>query len=171
MVCLRVREEELKMKRSIVLNLVVSVSLVMLTTASGFAASASSFKYSESYNQKLLCSSSSGYCDVFDFGKFTITANLLLAGKNIDVSKIDGNTEFYLEVGDIIPVDVVLSDDGQYVQGKNKATFVLSDYDWVTDQDNVQYLWITLSWNTKNLKVTIKGLTGTPRHRIPNHCI
>ncbi len=52
MVCLRVREEESKMKRSIILNLVVSVSFVMLTMTSGFAASASSFKYSESYNQK-----------------------------------------------------------------------------------------------------------------------
>ena len=146
------------MRRYIVLNLVVWVSLVMLTMTSAFAASASSFKYSESYNEKVLCSKQYVTCDVFDFGKFTISANLLLAGKDIDITKIDGNTEFYLEVGDIIPVDVVLG-DGLYIQGKNKATFVLSGYDSMTDQDNVPYLWITLSWNTKNLKVTIKGLT------------
>jgi hypothetical protein len=39
---------------------------------------------------------------------------------------------------------------------------VLSDYDLVTDKDNVPYMWVNLSWNSKTLTVKIKALTGTP---------
>jgi hypothetical protein len=148
-----------QMKRSIFLSFAVSLSLVILTATSGFAASGNSFKYSESYKQKVLCSSYYGYCDVFDYGKFNISAKMSLAG--IDISQINGDTEFYLEVGDVY-VDVVLQ-DGYYITGKKgKASFVLSDYDWVTDRNNVQYMWVNLSWNSKTLNVKIKGLTGTP---------
>ena len=68
-------------------------------------------------------------------------------------------------------VDLFLG-DGQYIPGKtskatSKANFVLSDYDWVTDKDNVQYMWVNLSWNSKTLTVKIKALTGTPDIEYP----
>ena len=56
--------------------------------------------------------------------------------------------------------------DGTYIPGKtskstSKASFVLSDYDWVTEKDQ-QYMWVKLSWNSKKLNIKIKGLTGMP---------
>jgi hypothetical protein len=151
------------MKKFKLLSLLILMSAALLFSSSVFGASSNSFKYNESYNQKLLCSSYYGYCDVFDYGKFKISAKLLLEGKDIDLNQISGDTEFYLEVGDVY-VDVFL-DEGIYVPGKNgkgKASFVLSDYDWVTDKDNVPYMWIKLNWNSKKLSINIKGLTGTP---------
>jgi hypothetical protein len=149
------------MKKSIFWGLAISLSLVMLMVTSGFAASANSFKYSESYKQKVLCNVY--YCDEFDFGKFNISANLSLAG--IDLSRIDRDTDFYLEVGGVY-VDVSLS-EGQYFPGKtskstSKANFVLSDYDYTSPDVKVPYMWVTLSWNSKKLTVKITGLTGTP---------
>jgi hypothetical protein len=156
-----------QMKRSIFLIFAVSLSLVMLIAASGFAASANSLKYSESYKQKLVCGYVDGFydCEVFDFGKFSISSKFSLAG--IDLSQVDGNTDFYFEIGDVY-FDVV-PNDGIYVQGKtNKASIVLSDDDYyVTGRSNVPYMWINLSWNSKTLNVKIKGLTGTPDIILP----
>jgi hypothetical protein len=148
------------MKRPILLIFAVSLTLVMLIATSGVAAGANSLKYNESYKQKLVCGYVYGYydCQVFDFGKFNISAKFSLVG--VDLGQIDGNTEFYFEIGDVY-ADVVLK-EGSYALGKtNKASFVLSDYDWVTDS-NQQYMWINLSWNSKTLTIKIKGLTGTP---------
>ena len=150
------------MKKFTLLSLLILLSATLLTFTSAFGASANSFKYNENYKQKVLCSSYYGYCDIFDYGKFNVTVKLSLEGKDIDFSQIDGNTPFYFEVGNVY-VDALL-EDGLYVQGRksSKASFVFSDYDWVTDNENAQYMWITLSWNAKQLTIKIKGLTGTP---------
>lgn len=147
------------------LSLLLLISVALLTSATAFGARANSFQYNESYKQKLLCSRYYGYCDIFHYGKFKISVKLSLEGKDIDLSQINRDTEFYMEVGNFY-VDLFLG-DGLYKPGKtskatSKATFVLTDYDWVTDKDNVQYMWVKLSWNSKKLSVSIKGLTGTP---------
>ena len=157
------------MKRRI-MSLILFVSIIAFTSANVYAAGANAFTFTETYTQKVLCSSSYGYCDIFNFGKFNIAVKLSLEGKDIDLSQIDGDTEFYLEVGNYY-LDLFLG-DGQYIPGKtskatSKANFVLSDYDWVTDKDNVQYIWINLSWNSKTLTVKIKALTGTPDIEYP----
>ena len=133
---------------------------------------ANTFSYTETYAQKVLCSSKYGYCDIFNYGKFNISVKLSLEGKDIDLSQINGDTKFSLQVGNCY-VDLFLG-DGLYKPGKtskatSKATFVLTDYDWVTDKDNVPYMWVTLSWNSKTLTVKIKALTGTPDIGIPDH--
>jgi hypothetical protein len=154
------------MKKVILLSLLILISAPLLTYTRASGASANAFKYSESYKQKVLCSSYYGYCDVFDYGKYNISAKLSFEGKDIDLSKINGNTPFYMEVGDFYVY--FLLGDGQYKPGKtskstSKTSVVLSDYDWVTDNENVQYMWIKLSWNTKKgLTIKIKGLTGVP---------
>jgi hypothetical protein len=161
-------ERSCKMKKFRLLSLLILISATILTSATVFGAGGNSFKYKESYKQKLQYSSYYDYYDVFDYGKFNISAKLLLEGKNIDLSQIDGNTEFYFEVGDVY-TDVILA-DGIYRPGKKgsgKASFVLSDYDYVTDRNNVPYMWINLSWNSKTLTVKIKGLTGTPDIVLP----
>ena len=61
------------------------------------AAAANTFKFTDTYVQKVLCSKVLGYCDVFDTGKFTIAAKISLAG--IDISKFNRDTEFYIYVG------------------------------------------------------------------------
>ena len=153
------------MKRFTFLSLLILISATLLTFTSAFAAN--SFKYKESYRQRVLCSSYYGYCDVFGYGMFNISVKLSLESKSIDFSQIDGNTPFYFEVGNVYG-DVFLG-DGQYVPGKktSKVSFVFSDYDWVTDKYNVHYMWIKLSWDAKNLMVSIKGLTGIPDIEYP----
>jgi len=151
------------MKKFTLLSLLILISATLLTFTDAFGASF--FKYSESYKQKVLCSSYYGYCDVFDYGKYNISAKLSLEGKDIDLSTINANTPFYMEVGDFYVY--FLLGDGQYKPGKtskskSKTSVVLSDYDWVTDKENVPYMWIKLSWNAKGLTIKIKGLTGMP---------
>ena len=161
-----------KMKKFTLLSLLILISATLLTFTNAFGAD--SFKYSESYKQKVLCSSYYGYCDVFDFGKYNISAKLSLAGKDIDLSKINGNTPFYMEVGDFYVY--FLLKDGQYIPGKtskstSKTSVVLSDYDWVTENEHAQYMWIKLSWNSKAIDHKNKGIDRSARHYVPDHII
>jgi len=150
------------MKKVTLLSLLILLSATLFTYTSAFGAGGNALKYNENYKQKVLCSSYYGYCDVFDYGKFKVTVKLSLEGKDIDLSQIDGNTSFYFEVGNVY-VNALLG-NGQYIQGRksSKANFVFSDYDWVTDNEKAQYMWVTLKWNAKKLTIKIKGLTGTP---------
>ncbi len=84
------------MKRRIVISLILFLSIVALTSANVYAAAAANtFKFTETYVQKVGLTEW-GY-EVRDFGKFTITAKISLAG--IDISKFNRDTEFYIYVG------------------------------------------------------------------------
>jgi hypothetical protein len=147
------------MKKRIVISLILFVSIIALTSANVYAAAAANtFKFTDTYTQKVLCSSYYGYCDVFDSGKFTITAKISLA-PNIDTSKFDRDTEFYIYVGRF-DWYCQLGEDPRFIPGKSKSakiTVIPEEPDYYGKR--AQYLQIQFKWSPKQLVVTITGIT------------
>jgi hypothetical protein len=117
-------------------------------------AAANNLKFTETYVQKVLCNSL--YCDLFDGGKFKITAKLSLAG--VDISKFGKNTSFYIYLG-YFDWYCELGDDPAYAPGKTTANILVkTEY---PDYYNrmYQYLQILFKWNAKQLTITINGIT------------
>jgi hypothetical protein len=144
------------MKKRIVISLILFVSIVALTSANVYAAAANTFKFTDTYAQKVLCSKIYG-CDVFDGGKFTITSKISLTG--IDITKFNRDTEFYIYVGRF-DWHCQLRDDLAYAPGKTSAKILVrtveEDY---YGRINQLYLTIQLKWSAKQLAVTITGIT------------
>jgi hypothetical protein len=146
------------MKKRIVISLILFLSIVALTSANVYAAAAANtFKFTDTYVQKVLCSKVLGYCDVFDSGKFTITAKISLAG--IDISKFKRDSEFYIYVGHF-DWYCELGDDPRFIPGKS-TSFKIQVKTEEPDYYNrtYQYLQIQLKWSAKQLQVTITGIT------------
>jgi hypothetical protein len=146
------------MKKRIVISLILFVSIIALTSANVYAAAAANtFKFTDTYVQKVLCSKVLGYCDVFDGGKFTITAKISLAG--IDTSKFNRDTEFYIYVGRF-DWYCQLGEDPRFIPGKSKSakiTVIPEEPDYYGKR--AQYLQIQFKWSPKQLAVTITGIT------------
>ena len=145
------------MKKRIVISLILFVLIIALTSANVYAASAANtFKFTDAYAQKVLCSKALGYCDVFDKGKFKITAKISLAG--VDINKFDRETEFYIYVG-YFDWYCNLSDDPAYAPGKKSAKILVRTEEPDYYGRTYQYLQIQLKWSAKQLAVTITGVT------------
>ena len=146
------------MKRRIVISLILFLSIVALTSANVYAAAAANtFKFTDTYTQKVLCSKSAGYCDVFDSGKFTITAKISLA--NIDISKFNRGTGFYIYVGRF-EWYCELGEDPRFIPERSKSfkiQVIPDEPDYYRRRN--QYLQIQLKWSAKQLAVTITGIT------------
>jgi hypothetical protein len=146
------------MKRRILINLILFVSIIALTTANVYAAAAANtFKFTDTYAQKVLCSKQLGYCEVFDGGKFIITSKISLAG--IDTSKFDRDTQLYIYVGHFSWY-CELGEDPRFSPGTSKSAKILvrtEEPDYYNK--TYQYLQIQLKWSTKQLVVTITGIT------------
>ena len=88
-----------------------------------------------------------GYCDVFDCGKFTITAKISLAG--IDISKFNRDTEFYIYVGRFDWYCKLGEDPDLFPGSQTSATIQVipdePDYYGIRNQ----YLQIQLKWSAK----------------------
>jgi hypothetical protein len=146
------------MKRRIVISLILFLSFVALTSTKVYAVAASNtFKFTDTYLQKVLCSKVLGYCDVFDSGKFTVAAKMSLAG--IDISKFNRDTAFYIYVGRF-NWQCQLGDDPSFVAGKSKSAKILvrtEEPDYYNR--TYQYLQLQFKWSAKQLAVTITGIT------------
>jgi hypothetical protein len=151
------------MKKHNYLNciLIMSVMMIPLLISNSFGSSATgTMKFTDTYKQKVLCSKLYGYCEVFDSGKFVITAKISLAG--IDTSRFDSSTGFYIEVGNFYYYGW-LGDDPAYMPGKRNAKITISGSDFYNRV--VDYLRVNLKWNTKQLTIKIVGIT--PEHEFP----
>jgi hypothetical protein len=152
------RKREKEMKRRIVISLILFVSIIALTSANVHAAAAANtFKFTDTYVQKVLCSKVLGYCDVFDGGKFTITAKISLA--NIDITKFDRDTEFYIYVGRF-DWYCQLGEDPRFIPGKSKSAKIVvipEEPDYYGHR--AQYLQLQFKWSPKQLVITITGIT------------
>ena len=143
------------MKKRILISLIVFVAIIALTSANVYAAAAANtFKFTDTYVQKV--GLTQWGWDVRDFGKFKITAKISLAG--IDIGKFNRDTGFYIYVG-YFDWYCTLGDDNWYAPGKTSAKILVSteypDY-WGR---TYQYLQIQLKWSAKQLSVTIAGVT------------
>jgi hypothetical protein len=137
------------MKKYIVFSTVFL--LLVLFATNGFAASSNSFKFSDTFTEKLACSSFYKYCESYWTGKYQVNAKISLAG--IDITKFNEDTEFALQVG-YLDIEAFLGDDSGYFPGKKSATFYFYDeYD-----DNILLYAAQLKWNTKQLTIKIKGV-------------
>jgi hypothetical protein len=146
------------MNKKIIMGVIVLLAITSIAFTNAFAAG-NSFKYSDQFKEKILCSKVYGYCDYFYFGKFQIDAKIYFDG--VDINQFNDGTCFYVEVANFA-YDACLGDDYLYSPGKTKASFIEQDYDWVSDRENVPYLWVTMKWNKKYMSMKVKGLTGTP---------
>jgi hypothetical protein len=150
------RKRERKMKKRIVISLILFLSIIALTRPNVSAAgAANTFKFTDTYVQKVGWTPW-GY-EVRDFGKFTITAKIALAG--IDISKFKRDTEFYIYVGRF-DWYCKLGEDPRYIPGKStsfKIQVIPEEPDYYGKRD--QYLQIQLKWSAKQLQVTITGIT------------
>ena len=145
------------MKRRILISLILFVSIIAITSANVYAAAAANtFKFTDTYVQKVGYIPNGGYYDVRDFGKFTITAKISLAG--VDISKFNRDTGFYIYVG-YFDWYCELRDDGWYAPGKTSATILVSTEEPDYYGRTYQYLQIQLKWTTKQLQVKITGVT------------
>jgi hypothetical protein len=140
----------------------IAVLLIPLMIKDSFASSSTgTLKFTDNYKQKVLCSKVYGYCDVFDSGKFVITAKISLDG--VDTSRFDRDTGFYIYVGNFYYYGM-LGDDYAYAPGKKKARILLiSEPDYYNRR--VNYLRVQLKWNAKWLTAKIIGFT--PDHEFP----
>ena len=146
------------MTKRIVISLILLVSIVALTSANVYAAAAANtFKFTDTYVQKVGYIPAYGYYDVRDFGKFTITAKISLAG--IDISKFKSDTEFYIYVGRF-DWYCNLGEDPRFIPGRSKS-FKIQVIPDEPDYYNrtYQYLQIQFKWSAKQLAVTITGIT------------
>ena len=105
------------MKRRIVISLILFLSIVSLTSANVYAAAANTFKFTDTYVQKV--GLTQWGWDVRDFGNFKITAKISLAG--IDISKFNRDTGFYIYVG-YFEWYCTLGEDLAYVPGGKKTS-------------------------------------------------
>lgn len=132
----------------------IAVLLIPFMISASFGSTTGTLKFTDNYKQKVLCSKVYGYCDVFDSGKFVITAKISLDG--VDTSQFDRDTEFYIEVGNFYYVGW-LGDDPAYVPGKRNAKISYSERDFYNR--HINYLNVILKWNQKQLTIKIKGIT------------
>ena len=144
------------MKRRIVISLILILSIVALTSENIYAAAAANtFKFTETYVQKVGLTEW-GY-EVRDFGKFTITAKISLAG--IDISKFNRDTEFYIYIGHF-DWYCQLGDDPRFIAGKSKSAKILVRTEEPDFYNRTyQYLQLQFKWSAKQLAVTITGIT------------
>jgi hypothetical protein len=143
------------MKRRIVICLILFLSTIVLTSANVYAATANTFKFTETYVQKVGLTEW-GY-EVRDFGKFTITAKISLAG--IDNSKFNRDTEFYIYIGHF-DWYCQLGDDPRFIEGKSKSAKIIVRTDEPDFYNRTyQYLQLQFKWSAKQLVVTITGIT------------
>jgi hypothetical protein len=150
------------MKKRSVISLILFVSIIALTSANVYAAAATNtFKFTETYAQKVYYSSY-GYYDVLDYGKFTITAKVSLAGVNI--TQFNGDTPFFITVGNFFYSGFV--GDGIYNSKKRTTKIIVqSDPEWDEYGRSYQYLQIQLKWSATQLQITITG--STPTYEFP----
>jgi hypothetical protein len=144
------------MKKCTLLSLLLVVSAVFLISTSALGAGGDTFKFSDSYKEKLL--NLYGWEDLFYFGKFNINAKIYF--DNVDTSQFNSDTCLDVEVG-WFSLFTCLGDDPAYQQGKTGTKMVFTGDDYYLG-DNIPYLWANLKWNSKKLTIKIKGLTGTP---------
>jgi hypothetical protein len=156
------------MKRRIVISVILFVSIFVVTSANLYAAAAANtLKFTDTYAQKVLCSKSAGYCDVFDSGKFTITAKLSFAG--VDISKFNVDTPFSIYIGNFYYSGILgdaIGNGGSLNLTKGTAKIIVkSDPEWDIYKRTYQYLQIQLKWNAKQFQATITGIT--PTYEVP----
>jgi hypothetical protein len=142
--------------------LIMSVMMIPLLISNSFGFSPTgTLKFTEIYKQKILCSKALGYCDIFDSGKFVITAKISLDG--VDTSRFDRSTGFYIYVGNFYYYGM-LGDDYAYAPGKKNARIsIVSEPDYYNRR--VNYMQVQLKWNAKQLTAKITCIT--PDHEFP----
>jgi len=145
------------MKKHIILVALLAI-VVMFASSSAFAAASNTFTFNESYQNQESCFPLWGttFCDTtVDTGKFTIKAKLLLNG--FDISQFNKETLFGIGIG-AFSFDGYLGDDWTYVPGKTSVKISYVQTDEETGRP-VRYLTWQMSWNTKQLNVTLSGVT------------
>jgi hypothetical protein len=126
--------------------------LLVFFAANGFAASSNSFKFSDTFAEKLACSKTYQYCESYWTGKYQVDAKISLAG--IDINTFDKDTGFALQVG-YLDVEALLGDDKAYYKGKKSAMFYFYDE---YEEGNILLMTAKLTWNTKQLTIQVKGV-------------
>jgi hypothetical protein len=144
------------MKRRVAISLILFLSIA-LTSANVYAATAANtFKFTETYAQKIVYYRNYGYNDVLDYGKFSITAKVALpAGLDINA-----DTPFYIYVGNFY-YSCILGDGSYNAKKKTSKIIVQSDPEWDDLRRSYQYLQIQLKWSATQLQITITGVTPT----------
>jgi hypothetical protein len=154
-------ERSFKMKKFRLLSLLILISAALLFSASAFGAGKNTFKYTESYKDKIV----KGSYWAYTLGKYTINVKINLEDGDID--KFNSATCF----------DVTINPDGEYDNGTYSRSACLGDpessyqegdtrasmvfmsggYDLPYD---IAYRWVNLKWNKKKLTIMIKGQNG-----------
>jgi hypothetical protein len=117
------------------------------------------FKFKETYKQKVVWDTWFDWWTTMDFGQIKINAKVPIT--EADTSQFDKKTVVWITVGDdeYGTRFSFYSDlgEGGYGAGGNSAYYSFSEVDW--EGRRHEYLWITLKWNKKWLKVKITGIT------------
>ena len=146
------------MKKSIFIGVLLILSVVLVTTRTGFAADFLNF--SESYEQTYACNWEDWElsCGAIDSGQFRVVGRVSLNG--IDIRQFNKSTPFTLSVSGFsfrgFSFKAVLGDDPDYKRGNRSARIVFSNSEGRRD---LRYLTVVLHWDSKNLTVAINGKT------------
>ena len=146
------------MKKSIFVGVLLILSVVLMTTRTGFAADFLNF--SESYEQTYACNWEDWElsCGAIDSGQFRVVGRVSLNG--IDITQFNKSTPFTLSVSGFsfrgLSFKAALGDDPDYRRGNRSARVVFSNSEGRRD---LRYLTVVLRWDSKNLTVAINGKT------------
>jgi hypothetical protein len=164
------------MKKFRLLSFLILISAALLFSTSAFGAGNNTFKYSESYKDKV--NNSFG---PYELGKYMINAKINLEAGDVD--KFNSDTCFDIDIEPADPESlnygysryVCLDGDSSYwvedvqssyQEGDMGANMVYTGEDYFLGP-HTPYVWVNLKWNTKKLKIKIKALTGVPDIEIP----
>jgi hypothetical protein len=139
------------MKKNVLIGFIAVIFIALIAASNSYAASSYSLTFTETYKDKLVCSSKYQYCDVIGTGKFTISSSISM--KDINISNFDSNTPFVIAV-EGFAFERTLGEMGfQPPYKKTKASYVASEVD--IDGISRKYLTVTLSWS--KTKMTVKA--------------
>jgi hypothetical protein len=144
------------MKRNVLIGFIAVIFIALIAASNSYAASSSSLTFTETYKEKLVCSSKYQYCDVIGSGKFTISSSISMKG--IDITKFNSGTSFIIAVEGFY-FERTLGEGGfTSPYKKTKANYAVSEVD--IDGISRNYLTVALSWSKTKMTVKVTCITS-----------
>jgi hypothetical protein len=144
------------MKKNVLIGFIAVIFIALIAASNSYAASSNSLTFTETYKDKLVCSSKYQYCDVMGSGKFTISSSISMSG--IDITKFNTETSFVIAV-EGFAFERTLGEGGfAYPYKKTKANYVVSEVD--IDGISRKYLTVALSWSKTKMTVKVTCITA-----------